>query len=194
VNDERAVAGLFDDLLHMRAVEDGFSIGRQRGEQLLDHDAAFRSSPESGSSSRINSGLCRRAAAIRIFWRMPLEWVSRRLKRSEVRLKTARMWDAGLQGILGNVVEAPHQLEELLAGEAFEQGRVFGNIADALLDINGAFGERQTGDGDGSGGGGEEAGDDLDGGGLSGAVGTEEADDLAGAEGQRKPCSTSAAL
>src|ERR1017187_222264 len=39
---------------------------------------AFTSSPERGSSSRMRSGSWRSAAAMRIFWRMPLEYVSRR--------------------------------------------------------------------------------------------------------------------
>src|SRR4051812_19363419 len=32
------------------------------------------SNPENGSSSRMRSGLCRRAAASSTFWRMPLEY------------------------------------------------------------------------------------------------------------------------
>src|ERR1022692_1227541 len=52
---------------------------------------AFTSSPESGSSSRMRSGSWRSAAAMRIFWRMPLEYVSRRLTRSDERSNVSSM-------------------------------------------------------------------------------------------------------
>src|ERR1039458_7773139 len=85
---------------------------------------AFTSSPESGSSSRMRSGSWRSAAAIRIFWRMPLEYVSRRLTRSDER---------------SNVSSGRSQ----------------------------------------------DARDDLDSGGLAGAIGAEQADDLAPVESER---------
>ena len=53
--------------------------------------AAFTSSPDSGSSSRISSGLCNSAAAMRIFCRMPFECVSSRATRSDVRSKVSRI-------------------------------------------------------------------------------------------------------
>src|ERR1019366_6762759 len=50
--------------------------------------------------------------------------------------------------------------------------------------VDGLFRERQTGYGDGSGGGDEDAGNELDGGALARAVGSEEADDLAFVQGE----------
>ena len=59
------------------------------------------------------------------------------------------------------------------------EGRGFGEVADALLDLLRVLQHVEAGDGGLAGGGREEAGEDAHRGGFPGAVGAEEADDLA---------------
>src|ERR1022692_1006504 len=160
---------------------------------------AFTSSPESGSSSRMRSGSWRSAAAMRIFWRMPLEYVSRRLTRSDERSNVSSMQaidptrdrtspvcrrSATAACLRPRHASAPI-IPETLAGETFEQDRCLGHIADPRFHIDSSFGQGKSRDGHASGRGSQDARDDLDSGGLAGAIGAEQADDLAPVESER---------
>ncbi len=83
----------------------------------------------------------------------------------------------------GGVVEAVHaadEVEVLAGGELAEEGHALGDDADVALDLDGVVEEVFAEDLDGAGAGSEEAGEHLDGGGFAGAVGAEEAEELAG--------------
>jgi hypothetical protein len=87
----------------------------------------------------------------------------------------------------GGGVEAVHatdKAEVLGCGETAEEGEAFGDNADLAFDFDGVGECVETEDPDTAGGGGEEAGEHLDGGGFAGAVGAEEAEELAGRDGE----------
>jgi hypothetical protein len=87
----------------------------------------------------------------------------------------------------GGGVEAVHAADEvqvLGCGEAAEEGQAFGDNADLTLEFHGAGSGVEAEDLDGAGGGCEQAGEHLDGSGLAGAVGAEEAKELAGGDGE----------
>ena len=70
------------------------------------------------------------------------------------------------------------------AGEAAEERQAFGDDADLALDFEGMGGEVEAEDLDVAGGGREQAGEHFDGGGFAGAVGAEEAEELARGDGE----------
>ncbi len=87
----------------------------------------------------------------------------------------------------GGGVETVHATDEgevLGCGEAAEEGEAFGDDADLAFDFDGVGGGVEAENLDGAGGGREEAGEHLDGGGFAGAVGAEEAEELAGGDGE----------
>ena len=87
----------------------------------------------------------------------------------------------------GGGVEAVHAADEAEVfgcGETAEEGEAFGDDADLALDFDGVGGGVEAEDLDAAGGGSEEAGEHLDGGGFAGAVGAEEAEELAGRDGE----------
>ena len=87
----------------------------------------------------------------------------------------------------GGGVEAVHASDEAEVfggGEAAEEGEAFGDDADLALDFDGVGDGVEAEDLDGAGGGSEQAGEHLDGGGFAGAVGAEEAEELAGSDGE----------
>src|ERR1039457_4494290 len=93
--------------------------------------------------------------------------------------------DPRLQRVFGHAMQAPRYFQKLLAGEAFEQDRCLWHIADPLFHIDSSFGQGKSRDGHASGRGSQDARDDLDSGGLAGAIGAEQADDLAPVESER---------
>jgi glyoxalase family protein len=83
----------------------------------------------------------------------------------------------------GGFVEAVHAADEVevfAGGEFAEESHAFGDDADMAFDVDGIVEEVFAEDLDGAGGGSEEAGEHFDSGGFAGAVGTEEAEELAG--------------
>jgi hypothetical protein len=87
----------------------------------------------------------------------------------------------------GGGVETVHAADEAKVfggGEAAEEGEAFGDDADLAFDFDGVGDGVEAEDLDAAGGGGEEAGEHLDGGGLAGAVGAEEAEELTGGDGE----------
>ena len=87
----------------------------------------------------------------------------------------------------GGGVEAVHAADEAEifgCGETAEEGEAFGDDADLALDFDGVGDGVEAEDLDAAGGGGEQAGEHLDGGGFAGAVGAEEAEELAGRDGE----------
>ena len=87
----------------------------------------------------------------------------------------------------GGGIEAVHaadEVEVLGCGKTAEEGEAFGDDADLAFDFNGIGEGVEAEDPDAAGGGGEKAGEHLDGGGFAGAVGAEEAEELAGRDGE----------
>ena len=87
----------------------------------------------------------------------------------------------------GDGVETVHAADEgevLGRVEAAEEGEAFGDYAYLALELDGVGGEVLAENFDAAGGGGEEAGEHLDGGGFAGAVGSEEAEELALGDGE----------
>ena len=85
----------------------------------------------------------------------------------------------------GGEIEAIHAADEAEVfgcGEATEESEAFGHDADLALDLDGVGDGVKTEDLNRARGGGEQAGEHLDGGGLACAVGTEEAEELAGGD------------
>jgi hypothetical protein len=186
VDDEDAVADALDDIEHVGAVEDGFAVGGQGGEQVFDEDGGIDIEAGEGLIEEDDVRVVEQGGGDQDFlphaFGIGIEAGHAVAGEAEGFQDVA---DAGLQGIFGDVVEAAAEFEEFLPGEAIEKHRGFRHVADDLFDVDGLFRERQTGYGDGSGGGDEDAGDELDGGALAGAVGSEEADDLAFVQGER---------
>ena len=84
-------------------------------------------------------------------------------------------------------VEAVHAADEVEifgCGESAEEREAFRDDADLALDLDGVSGGVEAEDLDAAGGWSEEAGEHLDGGGLACAVGAEEAEELAGRDGE----------
>ena len=81
-------------------------------------------------------------------------------------------------------VHAPDELEELAAGEAVEQNGFVWDDADSALDLDGPRGHGEAQDLDGSGGGRRQAHQHADGGGLAGAVGSQETEEAAARDRQ----------
>jgi hypothetical protein len=87
----------------------------------------------------------------------------------------------------GGGVEAVHAADEaevLGCGETAEEGEAFGDYADLPFDFDGVGEGVEAEDPDAAGGGGEKSGEHLDGSGFAGAVGAEEAKELAGRDGE----------
>ena len=87
----------------------------------------------------------------------------------------------------GRGVEAVHAADEaeiLGGGEAAEESEAFRDDADLALDFDGVSGGVEAEDLNAAGGGSEQAGEHLDGGGFACAVGAEEAEELAGGDGE----------
>jgi hypothetical protein len=87
----------------------------------------------------------------------------------------------------GGGVEAVHATDEAEVfgcGEATEEGEAFGDDTDLSFDLDGVGDGVEAKDLDGPGGGCEEASEHLDGGGFASAVRAEEAEELAGGNGE----------
>jgi len=72
----------------------------------------------------------------------------------------------------GNAVNAGGELEMLFDGEVVEEAEVFGQHADAALELDGVVTRIESAHFNFAGGGRQQTGEHLDGGGLSGAVRT----------------------
>jgi hypothetical protein len=81
-------------------------------------------------------------------------------------------------------VHATYETEVFGCGEAAEEGEAFGDDTDLTLDLYGIGDGVKAKDLNGAGGGSEKAGKHLDGGGFAGSVRTEEAEELAGGDGE----------
>lgn len=81
-------------------------------------------------------------------------------------------------------VHAADKIQIFRSGEAAEEGKAFGDDADAGLDFDAVRCEFEIEDADAAGGRGEQAGEHLDHRGFAGAVGSEEAEELAGLDGK----------
>ena len=186
VNDHHAVADLLHHVQHVGAVEHRFSLGGQGGEEVLDQDRGVDVQPRERLIQQdqvrvVQQGgrdqdLLPHALGIGV---QPAGAVGRQAEGLE------DVADAGLERILGHLVQAPAKLQELLPGEALEQGGGLGHVADPLLHVHGPLRQREAGHGNRPGVRRENAGDDLDGGALARAVGPQQAHDLACAQGER---------
>jgi hypothetical protein len=84
-------------------------------------------------------------------------------------------------------VEAVHAADEgevFGCGETAEEGEAFGDDTDLALDFDGVGSGVEAENLDAAGGWRKQAGEHLDGGGFAGAVGAEEAEELAGGDGE----------
>ena len=179
VDDEDAVADALDHIEDVGTVEDGLAVGGQGGEQVFDEDGgvdveAGERFVEQDDAGVVEQGggdqdLLPHAFGIGVEARHAVAGEAEGLE---------DVADAVLQNVFRDVVQAAGEFQEFLAGEAVEEDGGFRDVADDLFDVDGFLRQRETGDGDGSGGGDEDAGDELDGGALAGAIGSEEADDL----------------
>ena len=136
------------------------------------------SRPEVGSSRMTRSGSLMRAWARPMRWRMPLEYSRRMRLRSALRPTFSMRSCAFASADAGRHVEEPAvEVERLLGVEEAVEVRFLGQVADALVlaHVGGGLAEDE-----GLAVGREEQAEkELDGGGLAGAVGAEEAEDLA---------------
>jgi hypothetical protein len=103
----------------------------------------------------------------------------RRVRTSPMAQRPHHVVEAASQVGGGDALELADEGEVLDHLHFGIEGRRFRQVADALLDLHGVLDHVETGDVGGAHGGGQEAGKDTHGGGLAGAVGAEEADDLA---------------
>jgi len=93
----------------------------------------------------------------------------------------------GCSLVCGHAIQAVHAADEaevLAGGEAAEQGHALGDDPDLALQLGGVLGQVGAQYADLAAGGCEQAGEHLDGGGLAGAVGAEEAEELARVDGE----------
>jgi len=81
-------------------------------------------------------------------------------------------------------VHAADKIQIFGSGEATEESHAFGNDADLALHFDRVRGEIEAENFDASSGGSEEAGEHFDGGGFASAVGSEEAEELAGCDAE----------
>ena len=147
---------------------------------------ALTSRPESGSSSSRRSGLWSRAALSSTFCRIPFEYVSSEATRSSARPSCVRKRSMrALQPIFGDFLEATDELQELLAREALEEPRRLRHVAQALLRLGGLLGHRAAGHPHRPAARRQDAGQDLDGRALPGAVRAQQPDHLAGPHRER---------
>ena len=92
---------------------------------------------------------------------------------------------AGAERGAAEVVEGAEQAEVVVGGEFLVEGEVLGDVADLPLGGAGVGGDGLAADFDATGVGAEDAAGDGDRGGLAGAVGPEQAEALAGGDGER---------
>lgn len=81
--------------------------------------------------------------------------------------------------LVGNASGFGNVGEEFDDSHFWIRGAAFGEVADALFDFDGIFGDVESVDGCSAGCGGEESGDHLHGGGFACSVGPEKAEDVA---------------
>ena len=81
-----------------------------------------------------------------------------------------------------HAVDIAGEQEVLFDGEVVEEAEIFGQDADAALEFERVAGGIEAADVDLAGGGGEQSGEHFDGGGLPGAVGSQEGADVAGVD------------
>ena len=91
---------------------------------------------------------------------------------------------SGARGIGVEAVHAADKGEVFGRGETAEKRHALGDDTDLALERDGVLREVFAEDFDAAGGGGEQAGEHLDGGGFACAVGAEEAEELAGCDGE----------
>ena len=93
--------------------------------------------------------------------------------------------DAALQRIFGDILQAAHQLQELLARQALEERGGLGHVPDALLGLDRFGGHHVSGDAYRPVPRRQDARQDLDGGALARAVRSEQPDDLPAPQRER---------
>ena len=154
----------------------------------LNTSIAFASRPLSGSSKMITSGACSSAAAISTFCRIPFENVTMRalrtLSSSNMREQflDPRLHDLGIEAI-----EHRDEAEVLVGRERVIQRAGFGHVADAPLDVERMRRDVEARHLDLAALQRQEPGQDLDRGGLAGAIRPQQAEHFPDARLEREP-------
>ena len=186
VDDGDVGAEALDDFEDVGGEEDGGAAGDHALKHGFERAGGDGVDAFEGLVEEEDSGPWMTAAARASFFCMPWEKSVMSFFVSPARPMKSRSSVVRVRG--GGGVEAVHAADEAEVfggGEAAEEGEAFGDDADLAFHFDGVCGDCvEAEDLDGAGGGREQAGEHLDGGGFTCAVGAEEAEELAGGDGE----------
>jgi len=183
VDDDDAMADAFDDVENVGAVDDGFAFTGEGLDEGFEADGGVGVEAVEGFIEENDGGIVEKRGgdddfAAHAFGVSAEEFFGEGLE-AEIE-EGDELLDAFARGIGRDAVEGGDHFEVFEAGEGFEDCAGIGDEADAFFDFEGVAEQVEAADGGGAAGGFEHSGEHFKSGGFAGAVGAEEADDLAG--------------
>ena len=146
VDDQGAVADALDDVEHVRAVEDGLPLGGESGDEVAHQDAGVDVQARQRLVEQQQVGVVEEGRAQQHLLPHPLGVGVERghpvLGEAELRQEAV---DARLQAMLGHLLQAADEGQELLAGQALEEPGRLRHVSQALLRLGGLGRHRAAG-------------------------------------------------
>jgi len=184
-DDDDAVADLFDDFEDVGDVEDGFALGGEQFKKVFEEAGGDDIEAGEWFIKDEQLGIVKQGGGDEdaLTHSLGVGRDGRVLPGFEIQ-EAQKAGGFGLDEGFAQAAETADELEIFEAGEIGVEVRLFGDIAENAAEGDHVAMDVMALEEHAAIVGAEHAGDDFDGGGFAGAVGTEEADDFAGGEGE----------